>query len=316
MVLAYKDPYLVLMRKVVHQPYRFTSIAELHRAIGLPKVQHPLVSLFDTTHVQLPHDLLPSAFMLGFYNVSFKKQRSGRTGYGQRHYDFDEGTMLFTAPNQLISPVADTEYFGITLLFHPDFIRHHPLGKAIKRFGFFSYESDEALHLSEKEKQVTLGILKLIEDELSTPIDECRQDIVIAHLETLLNYSNRFYKRQFITRKTANHDLLTQLEHLVTTYFDQEQTLREGLPTVENLAAQLHLSPRYLSDVLRSLTGQNTQQFIHEKLIEKAKEYLAGTSLSIATIAYQLGFEHPQSFNKLFKQKTKLTPLEFKQSLN
>jgi AraC-like DNA-binding protein len=205
---------------------------------------------------------------------------------------------------------------GHTLLIHPDFIRNYPLGKTIKNFGFFSYSVNEALHLSEKERVIIISIFKNIEDELQSTIDDFSQDVIIAQIELLLNYSNRFYKRQFITRKAVNNDLLAKSENLLNDYFNNETTLKKGLPTVQYLAEQLNISPRYLSDMLRSLTGQNAQQHIHHKLIEKAKEILSISNLSVAEVAYQLGFEHPQSFNKLFKSKTNLSPLEFRQSFN
>jgi len=210
----------------------------------------------------------------------------------------------------------DAEYKGYTLLVHPDFIRNYPLGKNIKNFGFFSYAANEALHLSDKEKSVILNIFKNIEDELQSPIDDFSQDVIIAQIELILNYSNRFYKRQFITRKSANSDLLSKLEMLLNDYFNKETALMKGLPTVQYLADELHISPHYLSDMLRTLTGQNAQQHIHHQLIEKAKEILSASKLSVAEIAYQLGFEHPQSFNKLFKRKTNLSPLQFRQSFN
>ncbi|HEY9260278.1 helix-turn-helix domain-containing protein, partial [Chitinophaga sp.] len=222
----------------------------------------------------------------------------------------------FTAPHQIISIENDTEFFGATLLIHPDFIRNYPLGKNIKNYGFFSYEANEALHLSEKERATILDILEQINTELNNPIDDFSQDVMISYIEVLLNYSNRYYKRQFITRKAVNHDLLTKMEQLLNDYFDSADALKKGLPSVEYLAEQLHLSPRYLSDMLRSLTGQNAQQHIHEKLIEKAKEKLSGTGLSVSQIAYELGFEHPQSFSKLFKIKTNQSPLEFRQLFN
>ena len=155
-----------------------------------------------------------------------------------------------------------------------------------------------------------------IRDELNSTIDDFSQDVVVSHIEVLLNYSNRFYKRQFLTRKAVNHELLIKMEEVLSAYFDKEETLKTGIPTVEYLANKLNHSPRYLSDMLRSLTGQSAQQHIHDKLIEKAKEYLTSTSLSVSEIAYQLGFEHSQSFNKLFKKKTNMTPVEFKQSFN
>jgi len=300
------------LKKEGKQPYRFSSILELHRVLELPKALHPLVSIFDTTQLPVDKKNLPTSFIFDFYSISYKKKTKGRTGYGQSYYDFDDGTMTFVAPSQLVTSSRETEYFGISLLFHADFIRNYPLGKLIRRLGFFAYESNEALHLSEKEKQIILNLFKNIQDELENPIDDFSQDIVVSHLETLLNYSNRFYKRQFITRKTASHDLLSQLEQLLDDYFAREQGLSSGLPTVEYLASRLNLSPRYLSDMLRSLTGQSGQQHIHEKLIEKAKEYLSTTNLTVAEVAYRLGFEYPQSFNKLFKNKTELTPVAFK----
>lgn len=304
------------MKKEETIPHRFTSISELHRALGLPKPFHPLISLVDNTKIAIEKSGIPSSFILDFYKISYKTGLAGKIKYGQHYYDFDEGGMVYTSPHQLLAVDDETEYKGYTLLIHPDFIRNYPVGKNMKNYGFFSYDAHEALHLSDKERDIFLNIFKNIEDELQSAIDDFSQDVIISYIEVLLNYSNRFYKRQFVTRKAVNHDLLTKMEHLLNEYFDKDESLNKGLPTVEYLAAQLHLSPRYLSDMLRSLTGQNAQQHIHEKLIEKAKEYLTTSDLSVAEIAYQLGFEHPQSFNKLFKRKTNLTPIEFKQSFN
>jgi AraC-like DNA-binding protein len=224
--------------------------------------------------------------------------------------------MMFTAPNQLIYADPGARYSGYTLMFHPDFIMNYPLGRTIKKYGFFSYETNEALHLSEREKKVIMGLFGNIGEELNTSIDEISQDVLVSYLEVLLNYSNRFYKRQFITRKAVNNDVLAKIEQLLEAYFDDAKALTNGLPTVEYLASQVNLSPRYLSDMLRALTGQNSQQLIHEKLIEKAKEKLSSTDLSVSEIAYDLGFEHPQSFSKLFKTKTQLSPLEYRHSFN
>ena len=302
------------MKKATPAP--IDSISTLHRLLGLPSPQHPLISMIDNTKIAVEMDLLPESFLLSFFKISFKKMQKGRIGYGQGYYDFDEGGLVFTAPHQIISIENDAELYGVTLLIHPDFIRNYPLGKNIKNYGFFSYEANEALHLSEKERATILEILQQITAELHNPIDDFSQDVMISYIEVLLNYSNRFYKRQFITRKAVNHDLLTKMEHLLNDYFDSADALKKGLPSVEYLAEQLHLSPRYLSDMLRSLTGQNAQQHIHEKLIEKAKEKLSATGLSVSQIAYELGFEHPQSFSKLFKIKTSQSPLEFRQLFN
>ena len=304
------------MKKEEPGPHQFNSISDLHRMLGLPKPLHPLVSLVDNTDIAIDKDQLPSSFLLNFYKISYKTGLRGKIRYGQNYYDFDEGGMVFTSPNQLMATEDDAEYKGYTLLVHPDFIRNYPLGKNIKNFGFFSYAANEALHLSDKEKSVILNIFKNIQDELQSAIDDFSQDVIIAQIELILNYSNRFYKRQFITRKSANSDLLSKLEMLLNDYFNKETALMKGLPTVQYLADELHVSPHYLSDMLRTLTGQNAQQHIHHQLIEKAKEILSASNLSVAEIAYQLGFEHPQSFNKLFKRKTNLSPLQFRQSFN
>lgn len=305
------------MSKDKGSPVKIASIPELHQLLGLAGPLHPLISLVDNTKIAINKDYLPNTFLFDFYKISYKKTLKGKIGYGQGYYDFDDGGLIFTAPNQVISIEGDdTEYYGLSLLIHPDFIMHYPLGKNIKQYGFFSYDTREALHLSEKEKITILSVLDNIGDEMRTAIDDTSQDVLVSYVELLLNYSNRFYKRQFITRKAVNHDLLSGMEQLLNKYFDNEISLNKGLPTVEYLAGQLHLSPRYLSDMLRSLTGQNAQQHIHEKLIEKAKEKLSVTNLSVSEIAYELGFEHPQSFSKLFKTKTSLSPLEFRQSFN
>jgi AraC family transcriptional activator of pobA len=298
-------------------PYIFNSISELQHALGLPKPLHPLISLVDYSNITSDTSDIAKGMILNFYKISFKKNLTGKIKYGQGHYDFDEGGLSFLSPGQLIAASAEeADYGGYTLLFHPDFIRNYPLGKHIKNFGFFSYSTTEALYLSEKEKEIITGIFKNIEHELSLSIDHFSQDIMISQIEQLLNYSNRFYNRQFITRKAVHHDLLEQLDTLLAAYFDNDEALMKGLPAVQDIANQLQVSQRYLSDMLRQLTGQNTQQHIHNILIEKAKEALTSTNLTIAEIAYKLGFEHPQSFNKLFRNKTSLSPLEYRQSFN
>ncbi|MEJ1240531.1 AraC family transcriptional regulator [Chryseolinea sp. T2] len=298
-------------------PLKFDSISELHKALGLPRPLHPLVSLINYADIKLPDDEIPKLLLLNFYKISYKFNFTGKIRYGQGYYDFSEGGLCFYSPHQIISSAEDgIDYSGYTLLFHPDFIRQAGLASKIKNYGFFLYSANEGLFISDKERQTLTSVFENIRDELNTPIDEFSHDVVVSHIEVLLNYSSRYYKRQFITRKTVNHDLLIRMENLLNSYFDKQESLNNGLPTVEYLAGELSVSPRYLSDMLRSLTGQNAQQHIHEKLIEKAKEYLAATPLSVSEIAYQLGFEHSQSFNKLFKKKTKLTPVEYKQSLN
>jgi AraC-like DNA-binding protein len=305
------------MKMLKHQPHILNSISELHKALGLPKPLHPLLSLVDYSDIKSDTTEIGKGMILNFYKVSYKKNFKGKIKYGQGHYDFDEGGLSFVSPNQLISASAgEADYGGYTLLFHPDFIRNYPLGNNIKKYGFFSYSASEALYLSEKEKELIVGIFKTIEHELSLSIDNFSQDIMLSQIEQLLNYSNRFYNRQFITRKVVHSDLLVRLDQLLSDYFDSNEALLKGLPSVQYLSGQLGVSQRYLSDMLRSLTGQNTQQHIHNKLIEKAKDILSTTDLSIAEIAYHLGFEHPQSFNKIFKLKTHVSPVEFRQSFS
>ncbi len=297
-------------------PIKIESISELHQLMHLPKPKHPLLSLTDNCRMEPDEKLQKLSFTLGLYVISYKEAITGKMGYGQGYYDFDEGGMMFTAPNQLIASERNTQYSGFTIFMHPDFVQNYPLGKNIRKYGFFSYDTNEALHLSENEKNVILGLFKNIEAELNTAIDETSQDVLVSYIEVLLNYSQRFYKRQFITRKTVNHDLLVKVEYFLNSYLNNKEGLSNGPLTVEYLAEQVNLSPRYLSDMLRNLIGQNAQQLIHEKLVDKAKEYLSTTNLSVAEIAFTLGFEYPQSFNKLFKKKTNVTPLEFRASFN
>jgi AraC-like DNA-binding protein len=306
------------MEKKNNNPSKISSISQFHSLFQLPKPLHPMITLVDNTQLTINADLTNNHFLLDFYKISYKYSTNGKMGYGQGYYDFNEGGLMFTSPNQLIftDNQEGVEYFGFTLLFHPDFIRNYPLGKTIKKYGFFSYDTNEALHLSDSEKTTIVGLLTSIDNELHTAIDEMSQDVIVSYIDVLLNYSNRFYKRQFITRKTISNDLLLKVEDTLDSYINNAETLKKGLPTVDFLASQINVSTHYLSDMLRSLTGQNAQQHIHSKLIEKSKDFLISTNLSVAEIAYQLGFEYPQSFSKLFKKKTNLTPLEFKNSLN
>lgn len=296
---------------------RFDSLSELNRVLGLPKPLHPMLSLVNYADMKKPFDEQPKAFLLNFYKISYKFNLTGKIGYGQHSYDFDEGRMAFVAPQQVLARgEADRDLSGYTLLFHPDLIRGYPLAAKIKTYGFFSYSSNEALFPSDKEKKIIFWLFDRIRDELKSNIDDSTQDVLISYIETLLLHSNRFYKRQFITRKPVNSQLLTRLEKLLNDYFEDSSALHNGLPTVEYLAGQLSVSPRYLSDMLRAVSGQSAQQHIQAKVIEKAKEYLTSSDLSVGEIAYQLGFKQPQSFNKLFKRKTDFTPVEFRHSLN
>jgi len=304
------------MKKEENILYKFESLSDFHRVFELPKPVHPLISFIDIKDIKIPPKEFPHLIVLDFYKISYKTNLCGKAKYGQNYYDFGEGGLVFTAPNQTFETPEDNGASGYLLLIHPDFFLSYPLAKNIRQYGFFSYAANEALHLSDKEKTTIMSIFSIIDEELKSRIDDFSQDIVISQVELLLNYSNRFYKRQFITRKAANNDLLQKLEEILDNYFNNEKSLREGIPTVQYLSEHLNISASYLSDMLRSFTGQNAQQHIHNKLVEKAKEKLSTSNLSVSEIAYQLGFEYPQSFSRLFKTKTNLSPLEFRQSFN
>jgi AraC family transcriptional activator of pobA len=306
------------MKKEVNHPYLINSISELHRILALPKPEHPLVSLINFDEITCYVDPALKSVIYNFYSICIKKDFKGKMKYGQSYYDFDEGTMTFFSPGQVISAelTDDMSLSGWWLVIHPDFIQNYPLAKNIKNYGFFSYAVNEALHLSEKEEVMVRTVMQNIGQEYRSVIDNFSQDVIISHLELLLNYSNRFYNRQFITRKNASNDLIVKLEAILSDYFNGDKVQENGLPTVQYISTQLNISPNYLSDMLRSITGQSTQQHIHDRLIEKAKELISTTSLSVSEIAYRLGFEYPQSFSKLFKNKTNVSPLEFRHNFN
>ena len=290
------------------------SVSAFHRLLSLPEPKHPLVSVINLSESVFLDDEVWKGFVNRFYCVALKREATGKVRYGQQHYDYDKGVLSFTAPNQvqyLDLQTIDCDGKGYLLVFHEDFLLKHPLAQTISSFGFFSYAVNEALHLSEDEENDLIEILHKIDKECQH-IDRHTQEIILSQIDLLLNYSKRFYERQFITRKNGNHQLLAKFEQFLNDYFNQEQTAKNGLLTVQQIAEAMNLSPNYLSDLLRIHTGQNTQQHIHEKLISKAKEKLSSTPLSVSEIAYVLGFEHAQSFSTLFKKKTNMAPLEFR----
>ncbi len=293
------------------------TITQFHRLTSLPEPMHPLVSVARSEQCQYQSDGTWDQFMTQFYCVALKRDVKGKIKYGQQTYDYDKGVMSFTAPRQVQSlDLSNMECGpGLLLFFHPDLLLKHALAKNIPQFGFFSYAVNEALHLSEAEEADIVAIINKIDQECRH-IDRHTQEIIVSQIDLLLAYANRFYERQFITRKNNQSDLLSRFEAIVDAYFGNNQPEEKGLLTVQQVAAEMHLSPNYLGDMLRTLTGQNAQQHIHEKLIQHAKEKLSTTSLSISEIAYALGFEHSQSFSKLFKSKTTQSPLEFRQSFN
>ncbi|MGC4042066.1 MAG: helix-turn-helix transcriptional regulator [Flavobacterium sp.] len=300
--------------------YRVKTIAEFHKLKGLPQPLHPLISLIDYGTMPCMENQGTTNWVYDFYNIAIKKGIGAKLKYGQQQYDFDEGLMFFVAPNQVfgVEPILNPteKRTGWMLLIHPDFFWNTSLVKTIRNYDFFDYSVHEALFLSDKEEAILNAIVQNIEQEYRGNLDKFSQNIIISQIETLLNYSERFYQRQFITRKISSHKILDSLEIILDTYFSNSTLLEKGLPTVQFVAESLHISPTYLSNLLKSLTGQSTQQHIHEKLIEKAKIKLSTTDLTVAEIAFGLGFEHSQSFSKLFKNKTQQSPLEFRASFN
>ncbi|SFT26338.1 AraC-type DNA-binding protein [Mucilaginibacter polytrichastri] len=296
------------------------TISQYHQVLEIAKPEHPLVSVISMDDFKPPAGNSRINVVFDFYVISLKRNFEGKIKYtyGQQAYDFDEGVMFFIAPKQVFSFDADHDYktSGWMLLVHPDFLWGTPLAKTIRHYEFFDYSANEALFLSEKEETTIGGIAQLIKQEYHANIDKFSQGLIVAQIELLLQYCDRFYNRQFLTRKISSHQILNRVEEMLEGYFNSDDLIQKGLPTVQFIADTLNISPTYLSALLKALTGQSTQQHIHEKLIEKAKEKLSLTDLSISEIAYALGFEHPPSFSKLFKSKTNLSPLEFRATFN
>jgi AraC-like DNA-binding protein len=302
------------------KPHQIKTIAEYHRFMALSKPEHPLISVIKFEDIKRDPDNCPSTIIHSFYSIALKKNFTAKMKYGQQDFDFDEGVMHFMSPKQVLtiqaSTAEDFKHSGWLLLIHPDFLWNTPFSKKIKQYEYFSYKVNEALHLSEKEELLLTDIIEKIQQEYHANIDNFSQDVIIAQIELLLTYAERFYQRQFITRKIANHRTLAQLDVFLTEYFRDSNLANKGIPTVQLIADHLNISANYLSRLLQLLTGQSTKQFIHDKLIDIAKEQLSTTDLSVNEIAYNLGFQHPQSFSKLFKTKTNQSPLAFRQSFN
>lgn len=308
-----------LANEYMKTPEKVSSISALHLFLGLKKPSNPLISVFNFDDVKLKPETILSAVTTDFYVVTLKKDcAGGKCRYGQQYYDFDEGIMYFIAPHQVLQfeDILLNEVRGFVLVVHPDFFQGYPMASKVKDYGFFSYTANEALYLSEKEEKSIMDIIDNVEQEIEANMDSFTQDLLVSNLDLLLKYCDRFYNRQFLIRKKVNNDLLSKLETLLNDYFKDDKLILNGIPSVHFIAEQLNLSANYLSDMLRVQTGQTTQQHIQNKLIEKAKELLSTTEMSVSEIAYQLGFEHPQSFHRLFKNRTSVSPLEFRASFN
>ncbi|OMP75599.1 AraC family transcriptional regulator [[Flexibacter] sp. ATCC 35208] len=300
-------------------PVRIHSISELHRLRKFPPPMHPSISVLALTAVNAEFLEVSKSMVFDFYVIALKRNFNLNLKYGQHRYDFDEGVLYFMAPGQVFGMGQDAagdsnEVKGWMLLIHPDFLWHTSLAKGIKRYDYFDYSVNEALFLSDKEEATIVSILQNIRQEYQANMDQFSQHIIINHVEALLNYADRFYHRQFLTRKIANHQVLERLDDLLKEAFSSTKLLSSGVPTVQQIADQLHLSRNYLSTLLTIATGRNTQQHIQDKLIAVARERISTTTLSVSEIAYELGFEHPQSFSRIFKVKTGMSPLAFRES--
>jgi AraC-like DNA-binding protein len=299
----------------MHEILHLKTISDLYRFLNLGYVQHPLIAVVDFSQLK-NHASEEIAIKTDFYSIMFKNYCKNHLRYGRKTIDFQDGSLVCIAPNQVVTLDNDIEVkedmMGWGLFFHPDLIRTTALGHKIKEFSFFSYQTSEALHLSDKEKQLLYDCITKIQAELLQNIDSYSEILVVSNIELLLNYCSRYYSRQFITRKSANMDVVSKVEGILKSYFENDEKGNEGLPSVKELAKKVNLSSSYLSDLLKKETGLNTQDHIHYFAIEHAKSILLKTNYSVSEIAYSLGFEYPQYFSRLFKQKTGKTPLEFR----
>jgi len=290
------------------------SISEIHQLFQLAKPKHPLVSVFRHSDLVVPDNFTSQSFSTDLYMIGLKEKQEAVLNYGRETYDFQEGTIIFLSPNQVFSfnsadfSKCEDEW---TLVFHPDFLTKTNLGTEIENYHFFDYETNEALHVSEDEKLALNDLISKIEKEYYQQIDKHTQEIICINIETLLKYCQRFYARQFITRKMSNNSYLAKFESYLKNYFKQNYS-DKGIPTVKQCGEALHLSAHYLSDLLKEETGKNAKEHIDLFIIKKAKIQLQNQELSISQVAYELGFEYPNHFSKFFKSKTGLSPSEYR----
>jgi AraC family transcriptional regulator, transcriptional activator of pobA len=291
---------------------RLETISQFNMIKGI-ETRHPLVSVFDYADTKCK--VLPDGrYHFGYYAVFLKEVICGELQYGRNTYDYDIGTLVFVGPGQVmgIKNVPGYTPKGKTLLIHPDFIKGTSLARQMSSYSFFSYELNEALHLSQRERQIILELFNKIDYELDQPIDKHSKTLISNNIETLLNYCLRFYDRQFITRDDLNKGILSQFESLLHDYFESEKPKTIGLPSVAYFAEQLHLSANYFGDLMKKETGKSAQEHLHLKLLDKAKEKIFDTSKTISQIAYELGFQYPQHFSRMFKNETGYSPNEYR----
>lgn len=294
--------------------FKIKTVGEYSELRGAETL-HPLINVLDYANLKM---LEPASYNYGFYCVFLKETKCGDLRYGKETYDYQEESLLFVAPGQILTVdkyPPGVKPKGKVIIFHPDFIRGTALGNLMNDYSFFSYSSNEALHLSKKERETILNIFDLIKDELKQNLDKHSQTLVISHLQLLFNYSTRFYDRQFITRKHVNKGILSKFEDILNNYFTSDKPIMIGLPSVAFCADELHLSANYFGDLIKKETGASAQEYIQTKLIDVAKERIFDMDKSINEVAYDLGFKYPQHFNRLFKKKLGMTPNEYR-SLN
>ncbi|WP_343746431.1 AraC family transcriptional regulator [Chitinophaga sp.] len=290
---------------------KIRSVAQYNAMRGIA-TRHPLVTVIDLSEAQ---PVPAKSFNFGLYAVGLKELNCGQLRYGRKHYDYQEGSLIFIAPGQVVGVQPGLELFalkGWVLLFHPDLINGTPLGKHMQDYSFFSYDVNEALHLSDKEKSIVIDCFSKIGYELDQNIDKHSKRLISSNIELLLNYCIRFYDRQFITRDNANKGVLERFEHLLNDYFLSGKPQSEGLPSVAYCAEFLHLSPNYFGDLIKKETGKTALEYIQSKVIDVAKERLFERNKSASEIAYELGFKYPQHFTRLFKQKAGVTPNDYR----
>lgn len=297
---------------------QISSISDLAKNVGF-EMHHPLISIVDLSKVRFDFKS-GTRVMTDFYQVYLKNYCVNEVIYGRKRLDFKEGNLMCLAPNQVLTVQEqqnfDQDNVGWALFFHPDLVKGTSLWDKFKKYSFFLYEVSETLHLSEKEKNILNECARNIQNELLENIDSYSQNIITSSLEVFLNYCLRYYGRQFITRKSINNNILIKIENFLDSYYKEKKFREKGLLTVKELSEQVSMSPNYMSDLIKKETGMNAQGYIHYYLIEEAKNLLLSSDDSISEIAYNLGFEYPQYFGKLFKRKTKLTPLEYRNSKN
>ncbi len=294
-------------------PLHISTISELLLLTGQEDVRHPQFHIIPVESLGLVADTLPVDFSFGFYMVGLIHDLSGPINCGRRSYDFQKGTMFFLSPDQLVGHAVEAlvDAKGWLLFFHRAYLANHPLQNKVQEYGFFDYAINEALHLSQREERSMEMLLENIYTEYRQPIDRYSRNVVIANLELILNYADRYYGRQFVTRQEIEGTFITTFDEVLNRYFRDDQLEATGIPSVSELATALNMSPKYLSEKLKAETGKTAQEHIQLKLVEQAKVLLRQSEISISEVAYQLGFQYPQYFSRFFKQKTGVSPRAF-----